>query len=397
MLSHLLSRGGLVICSILISKYFNVISFSNYSYFILTVTTIANYSALGIGVTTTKFYAKIFENIYSSPVLSLGLLSLIFSFVGAFLFFYFSNLIVPTNISIDEKIMAYAIFFMCLDVYASNALIGLQKIKALFVGSLFSAIINLIAVITSILTKEINYSIVGILISVAGQFYLNLFMLYKYIIRNELRKILKIRLEHIFLIINTIGPMMFVSLIAASGIWVIGKFILLQSVNSMENFALFSIGLQWYSLALFIPTMLSKVILPYLFKNKNEDYTVVLRSNCMIIMIFCLFLAIVAYFVYPYIIIFYKGVYSFSPFYIPLFLILAGISACCNIMGNVIIASNREYTWLSIVLITFMVLIFICYLFKNIGSYLGVLALGVSNFTMLTIIIFVLNKRISKL
>ncbi len=391
-LSHLLSRGGLVVCGILISKYFNAIEFANYSYLILTVTTVAIYSAVGIGVTTTKFYANL-KNDNDSPIILLGIISFVYAIIGSLIFLNFSHLIIPSSITVNFAVLGFIILFMAIDIYASNGLIGLEKYKNLFYGSFAALSINVIAVFYSIFKTDIYYAFLGLLLSIAIQTLLNFLFLFKSIRKDKFIDNLIFKRSHFSKIGRTVGPMVLVSLFAASGTWIVGKSIISHSINGLNDFATFSIGLQWYSLALFIPTMLSKVLLPALIKGDLTKNT--LKYNCLGIMLFCIFLAYFSYLIYPFIVDFYGLNYSITSFYIPAFFIIAGLNACCNILGNKIISSNKELIWFWIVFLSFLTLNICCILFDGLGANLAILALGLSNVSMILMIFiyFIIEKK----
>jgi len=391
-LSHLLSRGGLVICGILIAKYFDSVSFANYSYLVLTVTTVAIYSAVGVGVTTTKFYAnlRIDEN---SPIFLLGIMSFVFAIIGSILFLVFSDLIIPSSINNQLYVIFLIIFFMSIDIYANNALIGLGEFKRLFYGSFLAIIINFIALILSILRNDIYYSICGLLFSVFMQLILNIIFLIISLPKDIIVKNIGINKNNFLKIGKTMGPMMVVSLLAASGTWIIGRFIINNSSSGLVEFALFSIGLQWYSLALFIPTMISKVLLPSLIKGGAKDKT--LYYNCIYVICFCIFLAFFSYLIHPLISEFYGEEYNIPYFYIPIFFIVAGLNSCCNILGNKIISSNNELIWSFIIISSFLVIIFSCLNFSDLGANLGWVALVLGNVTtLILILIFFISRMI---
>ena len=143
MLSHLLSRGTIVLCGVLVAKFFNPESFTSYSFFILTITTIAIYSAMGLGVTVTKFYAQL-DIKKNTPIISLWLLNLVLAFFGSLVFFIFFAYIVPVELNINKFLMVLIIFFTSMDIYNLNALIGLEKYKSLAKIAISSSVTNLL-------------------------------------------------------------------------------------------------------------------------------------------------------------------------------------------------------------------------------------------------------------
>lgn len=394
-ISHLLSRGSIILSGMLVARYLDQTAFSSYSYLLLTATMIAIYSAMGIGITTTKYYAKLETQKESTPIATLGLLNLILAIITVVLFFIFNKFIVPYNLHIPIVIMGAVILCMTLDIYSSNALIGLEKFRQLAYVSIFSTIINLLSVGLAIYNKNIIYSMGGLALSAFVQFSLNISCVVVNLRKLNLFSILTIRYQHTKEIFKTIGPMLFVSLIAASGTWVIGRFILLDySKNALEQFALYSIGLQWYSIALFLPTMISKVILPKLIKTSHKSSIHLLRKNCWIVFGICFSFAICGLFAQPLISAFYGEKYDIPKGLIFAYLCAATLSAPANIIGNTIIANNKEFEWLLIVICSFLTNLAISYFTLDLGAWMGALALSLSSLMLLILASFMIRARI---
>lgn len=390
MLSHLLSRGTIVLCGVLVAKFFNVESFTSYSFFVLTITTIAIYSTVGLGVTATKFYAQLDEK-KNTPIISLWLLNLVLALIGSLVFYIFFLYIVPIDLNINKFLMVLIIFFTGLDVYNLNALIGLEKYKSLAKISVSSSIINFLFLFLSIYKNNIIFSMYGLLIATLFQFLFGLFTLLQYLDNKSLYNKIKIHISDFNIILSSMGPLIFVSIISASGTWVIGRLIL---SDSNKNFASFSIGMQWYSLALFIPTMVSRVLLPFLIKSKKNN-TKLIFNNCYLVGFFCLFTSFLSYISYPFINNFYGDQYNLHPFLIPSYLLAAAIGASSNILGNFIISRNKEIQWLYLVGVTFLIVLISCFLFKDYGEWMGSISLGVGSL-VLVLCSIVLIKKVEK-
>lgn len=56
--AHLLERGSLVLVSIILSRMLDTAGFAAYGYFQMTVSMLAAYAAMGLGVTSSKFFAE---------------------------------------------------------------------------------------------------------------------------------------------------------------------------------------------------------------------------------------------------------------------------------------------------------------------------------------------------
>lgn len=395
LVSHLLSRGSMVFSGMLIARYLDKAAFASYSYLLLTATMIAIYSAMGIGITTTKSFAKLESQKSSTPIATLGIVNFSLAVITIVIFYIFNQYFIPNNLNIPILTMGAIILFMSLDIYASNALIGLEKFKQLACVSIVATVIVLVSVSLSIYNKNVIYSMYGLAFASFLQFILNTLMILKNLKEMDILLSLKFRYEHINEIFKTIGPMLPISLIAASGTWIIGRFILLDSTeNGLKQFALFSIGLQWYSIALFLPTMISKVILPRLIKISDESSTRLLRLNCYIVFFGCLLFAIIGLISEPLISSFYGSEYNLPRGLIFSYLCAATISSPANIMGNSLIADDKELTWLMIVVCSFISIIMISNFALGFGAWLGALALSVSSLILILLSSLTLKRRV---
>src|SRR5690606_31752242 len=94
----------------------------------------------------------------------------------------------------------------------------------------------------------------------------------------KIKKILFFRKDIFVSITKFVGPLVFITILAASSSWILGRLILKD--YGEHTFAAYSIGLQWFALALFIPGMISRVVLPRLIREeKNQKET--LKIACL--------------------------------------------------------------------------------------------------------------------
>ena len=397
MISHILSRGSFIFSGMLIARYLDKADFASYSYLLLTATMIAIYSAMGIGITTTKFYANIDSKETESPVATLALVSCVLSILVVLIFFIFNQIFIPSNVDIPILVMAIIIFSMSLDIYTGSALIGLEKFKQLAFVSIFSTIINMITVIFSIYNKNVYISMVGLAVASTLQVIFNSSLVIYNLKVYKFYSLLKVKWHHLIRIFHAIGPMLFVSIIAASGTWIIGRLIISEnSEKAISEFSLFSIGLQWYSIALFLPTMISKVILPQLIKRPNSSSNKLLKFNMLIVSISCLLFAIFGFFAEPMIALFYGSEFKIPRGLIFAYLFAAVVASPANIIGNALIARNKEKEWLLIVICSFGTILLIGILGVHYGAWMGAAALIASSLVLVLISIYYLehNKKI---
>lgn len=396
-ISHILSRGSLILSSIIVSSLMDKENFSIYSYFILTSTTISIYSALGIGITTSKLYTSFNKNVNQSdsPIITIWVLNIIIAFLGGFLFILFSDNIIPSSIELNSIYFACLIIIMCIDIYASNALIGLEKYLSLCISAFVFLISMTIAIYLSITKNNIYYAIAGLIISTTLQLVLHSVFLFIYISNVNYLKKIKIKLSHLKEILKTMGPMMFVSLFAASTSWIVGQYILTSENNGVLEFNLFSIGLQWFSLAVFLPSVFSRVLLNYFINNSHTDTLTIAKKNIFFIFGIFLFIAALSYLCFPLIENIYQK-YSVPILLIPIFILTAGVNASSNILGNILISRDKEWLWLVIVMLGFIAINIFCLISVQIDSVQGAFLILANNLITLlfaTLFFIKTNKK----
>lgn len=385
-ISHILSRGGLILSSIVISSLMDEANFLIYSYFILTSTTISIYSALGIGITTSKLYTELNKSVNNtdSPIITIWILNIIIAFLGGLLFIFFSEKIIPNSIELKNIYFTCLIIVMCIDVYASNALIGLEKYMSLCVSSFVFLISTMIVIYLSIKNNNIYYAIIGLIISAALQLILHSLFLFLYLSKMHYLSKIKVKLAHLKEIAKTMGPMMFVSLFAASTTWIIGQYILSSQDNATIEFNLFSIGLQWFSLAVFIPTVFSRVLLNYFINYSHADTLTIAKKNIFLMLTLFLVIAAFSYICFPLIEMVYEK-YKVPILLIPIFILTAGINASSNILGNILISKNKEWIWLFIVTLSFISINIFCLISMQINSVQGAFLILANNLITLLV------------
>ncbi|MCL7796431.1 hypothetical protein M8977_10830, partial [Pasteurella multocida] len=156
--------------------------FSIYSYFILTTTTISIYSALGIGITTNKFFSSLKRELnLETPVITLWMINISLAILGGVIFTLLSEQIIPKSINFNKNYFSLVILFLCLDIYTSNALIGLGEYIKLCITSLLFFCINIIMVVIAILNNNIDYAIRGLISGVVVQLVFNTLFVLRYL------------------------------------------------------------------------------------------------------------------------------------------------------------------------------------------------------------------------
>lgn len=395
-LNHVLSRGVLMLSGILLARYLLPKDFAIYSYYQMTVVMISSYASLGMGVAASKFFAELsidkdnIENI--DTITTLFSISILVSFLIATLIFFIPNNILTSGLDISIYIFAISVLVLSLNIIPSGAILGLEKYKEATIISLINGIICLIGVYLSISFNEIIFSIYFFILASTVQLLGYIYLVNQSISHISKKAYLKIKKKSLLKLAKFMGPLIFVSILAASSSWILGRVLLLE--NGEYLFSVYSIGLQWFALALFLPGMVSRVVLPRLIRGESKDNKEILRISCLISIVFSILIFLIVFIFKSYIIEFYGFKYKNYEDILVLFLLVAILYAPANTLGNAIVAKLGSLPWLIITIIWFIILMVVFYLiFENYNIMAVIYAQGISTFFLLLISFLLCKKK----
>lgn len=395
-LNHVLSRGVLMLSGILLARYLLPKDFAIYSYYQMTVVMISSYASLGMGVAASKFFAELsidkdnIENI--DTITTLFSISILVSFLIATLIFFIPNNILTSGLDISIYIFAISVLVLSLNIIPSGAILGLEKYKEATIISLINGIICLIGVYLSISFNEIIFSIYFFILASTVQLLGYIYLVNQSISHISKKAYLKIKKKSLLKLAKFMGPLIFVSILAASSSWILGRVLLLE--NGEYLFSVYSIGLQWFALALFLPGMVSRVVLPRLIRGESKDNKEILRISCLISIVFSILIFLIVFIFKSYIVDFYGFKYKNYEDILVLFLLVAILYAPANTLGNAIVAKLGSLPWLIITIIWFIILMVVFYLiFENYNIMAVIYAQGISTFFLLLISFLLCKKK----
>lgn len=370
-----------MLSAIILARTLDTSSFAAYSYFQLTISMLASYTAMGLGISASRYFSELnheIDNREPPPIGTLWMLSIAFT-TGAFaLIMLMPNLWLTAGLLVPKWLLALGVFSLGLTVVPSGAILGLERYKQATLISGFSGttmilvvwwashrnlpIIAMGAIVLSTLMQALGESTV-VIRTVGWKKISNGFRLR----RHEIRRVFEFA-----------GPMFLVTLISASGSWLLGRMIL-RSDGGELTFARYVIGLQWFSLGLLLPGTISRVILPRLVRNKSiatseaSNQRLVLQGATMAT-VSALLLAVLGSIFSPWILSIYGAKYESERWLIAAFLGAAVLSAPTNTLGNAIVASNGQNIWLKLTVFWLMVLLISGHIAMPFGAFAGAAA-----------------------
>lgn len=394
MLNHILSRGILMLSTIFLARNLLVEEFAKYSYFYMTVTMLATYCSLGLGVAISKSFSELTyeKNKYNNDSVKniIGISFLLPCVICTIIFFLPRDLLL-SKAEISPYLFIFSILVVSLSTLPSNALIGMEEYKKLTLISLFSSIFLIIGCLLTVYKNDVYYFIVFYIISTL----LYIIISFKFIV-NKIQDVSFLSLfKFDFSLVKKIfffsWPLLVVSLLNAASGWLIGKKIF--DVYGGYYFSIYTIGLQWFALALFIPGMISRVLLPRMIIDKNNN-----RSNLIYSSIFSVICAIlisgVSFIFNDYLIGFYGDMYASAKKYLSSIIALSIIYAAANTLGNAIVLKVGSIYWLIVSIIWFFILNLIFYYFIEFKSIYSVLYAHIfSGVTLLFLSLFICKKK----
>ena len=352
-----------MLAAIFLARALPTADFAAYSYFQLTVTMIGIYAALGLGTTASRYFAEVGHEVEGESPKPLGALcsiSAIVSLAVGLAVFAAPASWLNADLAVPQWLMAAGVTVIALSVVPGGAILGLEQYRAATVISLIHGTVLITATVMAARHQAPVVAMVavvfGALIQAAGQFAVVLHV----VGWGRISEHLLFTKKDAANILHFAGPMFLASWMSASGSWVVGR-IILSGDEGTRSFALYSIGLHWYSLALLLPGMVSRVVLPRLVRASAElapeKPSEIVRPGILLALITGLSISLVAILFGPILGSMYGESYEIGRFFIAAYMGAALISAPTNTLGNAILASDGQVIWLKNMAVWFVVII----------------------------------------
>lgn len=394
-LSHLLSRGALMLVGILLAKNLSIQDFALYSYFQMTIVLIASYASLGLGPTATKYFAELSTDEHNNDkkqiVSSLVVLSLILAVISALIIFVLPNDMLSSKFDISNALFALAVFIIVIGIVPLGAIQGLEKYKTMAYISIVDGIILFVGACLAIYYKSAYIAIYSLIISILFQAMLHSLTSYSGVVKLHINYAKSINLKAFKELSEFFGPLMIITILNTTSIYYIGRSIL--KIHGELYFSIFSIGLQWFSLALFVPGLVSRVILPRVIKQTTGIRKMLIYSSISAFL-FSSVVFIVGLLMENTLIGLYGNKYSSYPYIIGYFLGISVFYAPVNTLSNALLAKIGSKYWLYITLIWFVVLMIIFNIMVEEFPILSIIyAHIVSSVVMLALTIYICKRK----
>lgn len=377
LLSSVLSRGLLLLATIIVAKFIDKNVYGEFGILRSTVNMFVVFGAMGLGMTSTKFIAQ-YKDVDADKTSNILSMSNTFSFL-------FSLLISVVIIIFSKNIAAYInaphlqssiqlcsviILFSSLNGVQNGILSGFEKFKIMSVNNIIAATISTVMQILGAFWFGLNGVIIGFGLNFLMLFCLNWVSIRKLIYgRFKIEYFSKNVFKEIRILWEFSLPAVLSSLMVGPVIWLTNSF-LVNAHNGYEEMANFDVANQWRTTILFIPSVLSQVLFPLFSKRANQAnafsrlVNISIAINFLAALIIVLILTPLSGFILQY----YGNDYlNGQPTFI-IMLVTTILVAVNNVVGQVIASKNRVWVGLFANLIWALILIGCSFYFINVQN-----------------------------
>ncbi|MNK71430.1 Polysaccharide biosynthesis protein [compost metagenome] len=398
LLSQISSRGSLMLSAIILTRSLDPHAFASYSYFQLTVSMLSAYAAMGLGVTSSRYFSEVGHERSGQELFPLGVLwglSILFALAAFIFLILMPGRWLSAGLLIPQWLLALGVLALTLEIVPGGAILGLEKYKQASLISVFSGGLMILGACVASRNATPSIAMGSIVLAAFLQGVGETFI----VIRAVGWRRIATRAHSIGSSIGRVlvfaGPMLLVSLMAASGSWLLGRLILLTP-GGAHAFAMYSIGLQWFAFVLVLPGMVSRVLLPRVVRNANasvEEQRALIWQGIRMAGTTALVVALIGLILAPEIMKIYGAQYDGGRWFLGGYLLAAVLIAPANTIGNAIVASNGQKQWLGLTAVWLGVLISVGVIMLLLGGVPGSMALAGAAVVQTTLAFYIARSR----
>ncbi|MFV0277087.1 MAG: oligosaccharide flippase family protein [Parahaliea sp.] len=400
-LARLLGRGGFVVASMIFARNLSTRDFAAYSYFQLTVTLLATYSAMGLGMTASRLFAQVnyVDDEKLPPIATLWFLSLGLGLLVAVAIALLPPGWLDKSLGLEGWMMGLGTFVLVAGVIPGGGVLGMEQYRVVAIFSALSAAFLIVGALVLGSSATVFSATLVFVLSALIQTLGSSLVVFRKMSWKRFLATASFGRDTFESLYGLVGPMVVVSLLAASGSWLVGRIILSGEFGEYQ-FALYAIGLQWYSLVLFIPGMISRVLLPRFVRGRlspdssaNEEMARMIRWGVALASVAALAVSATGLVLSPWLLSFYGEEYMVNAWLLFAFMLAAMPTAPANTFGNAIIADNGQWSWMVVTMLCLACMVVVAVVFLDEGAMGGALAHGLAALLMTALAYYVARKR----
>jgi len=379
-----------MLVTVVLARSLPVAEFAAYSYFQMTSTMFAAYASLGLGVSASRFFAEAGHERPGQAQVPLGTLitlSLVLACIVLLVVLTLPTEAVTAGLAVPVPLLAMGAAAIALGVVPGGAVLGAEKYAQAAAVSGLSGGLLLGSSVLAVIRQEPSIAMAALVVCSVVQAAGQLLVAGRAVGWTRVRIGLIPSKGQVRSIFAFTGPMMIVSIMTGSGAWIVGRLII-DGVNGEAAFALYSIGMQWFSLTLLVPGMVARVLLPRMVRLKHvalgRASGLLLKSTWLVTWV-ALAVGVVGVLASPLLTRVYGSSLEIGRWFIAAYMAAGFVNAPLTTMGNAVIANDGQGAWMRITGIWFTLLLLIAWgaVEGRVGGVTGAVAQGISSLVQL--------------
>lgn len=367
LLAGIIYNGTMLIVGIILSHILGKYYYGQYGMIRSTINMFIVFSSFALGTTATKYVAeyRLTNKLKAEKIINLSIVAAIILAIIVFITCLFSAKYIAINTLNSKELISsiyigsFMILFLTLSGVINGILIGFEKFFLIFKQNLIAAVFLLIFSTLCGYFFKVNGALIGLLIYLFISVLIGIFYLRQIFREYNLKFYLTNLKQELNILWKFSLPSSLGGIVVTPVLWVANT-ILVNSQAGYSAMAGLDIIRQWYSVALFIPTITSRVVLPMLSNLNNSEgtkYNKILLYSFIVNVGTATIVAILLYVVSNIILSFYGN--SFLEFKLAfcLMMIVAIIFVANSIVGQIILSKN--YAWYGFVFNLIWAIVFI--------------------------------------
>jgi O-antigen/teichoic acid export membrane protein len=352
-IGQIISKLSVLIGAIVVARIIGREIYGEFAILKSTINTFTSISSAAFGIAATKYIAeyRVTDISKIGRIISLTTtIVLVFASAFTILIIVFSSqlsisLLDNNQLEYGLKISAIILLFSSINGLQQGIWMGFEEFKIISLVNVFSGLISIVAQTVGAYYFGLKGALFGYGSLFVLQFIINQYLLKKLYNQNVIKITLNSMMDEISIVWKFILPTMLSGIIVMPIVWICNTFLVNQN-GGYSEMASFDVSLQWQALVIFIPSNISKVILPFISKirGQNKSYKNHMKLFISLTFILTLCLSIIISFSAKYIYEFYGDDFASSSSVL-IIMCAAGVFMSLNsVIGQVITTENKMWS-----------------------------------------------------
>jgi O-antigen/teichoic acid export membrane protein len=362
---------------------------------------LSTYAALGMGVTASRYFAEakvVQRDGEKSPVGLMWIISILISVIFSVALYIIPDGWLEAGLDVPRSLLVFGVFALAINVVPAGGVLGLERYREASLISGAAGLSVVLAALYATVKASIEIAMMGVISAILLQALCQSILVFRVYGYAKIIGEVSFKLTEFQKIVGFAGPMFFVSLLSASGAWLVGRLIL--DATNDHQFSLYSIGMQWYALGLLMPGIISRVFLPRLVlqasgieKHIKQEAGLLVRMSVGLSLFLSIGMVFVVLILSPWLADLYGNKYVAIRWVLVSFMVAATLTSPVSNFGNALVANDGQSQWLLLTIVSTSVLLLTALATGWMGVWSGVISLSISGLTLSVLSAFALRKK----